>query len=72
MGWRNIAFSCLNNAEARLKEAREALQKRGPLEPFVRALLQTQEACNMALGEALDDGVRALTAEREVEEGKKT
>ena len=66
MGWRNIAFSCLDDAEAKLKEAREVLNKRGPLEPFMRSLLQAQESINHALGEALDDGVRALTIDREL------
>lgn len=67
MGWRNIAFSCLDDAEAKIKEAREALNKRGPLEPFVSALLQAQEALNFALTEAVGDGVRALTVDREIE-----
>ena len=63
MGWRNIAFSCLDDAEAKIKEARAALAERGPLEPFVLALLQADESINQALREAVNDGVRALTQE---------
>jgi hypothetical protein len=66
MGWRNIAFSCLDDAEAQIKKAREALQSRGPLEPFVGALLNAVESLNQATQEAVNDGVLALTATRKV------
>jgi hypothetical protein len=60
MGWRNVAYTCLDNASERLAEARAVLDvvKATPStsEDFVRALLQVSEAITHAMGLAVDDG----------------
>jgi hypothetical protein len=61
MGWRNIAFSCLDDAVARISEARESLSdKMKTSEPFVEALLCAQDAITHALMECVADGVPRL------------
>jgi hypothetical protein len=59
MGWRNVAYSALDDAEKALKAARRALDARKP-EDFVSACLQASEALIHAIGLAVDDGLPTL------------
>jgi hypothetical protein len=64
MGWRNVAYSALDDAEKNLKEARKSLNeilvKPGEAENFVRQLLLVSEAIDHAIGLAIDDGIPTL------------
>lgn len=61
MGWRNIAFTCLDDATTKIEEARTILRNKGPsAEDLVLALLSAQEALHHAIEEAVADGVPSL------------
>ena len=61
MGWRNLAFSAMDDATAKIQEAREALRDRkGTPEDFVLALLAATQTLNEAITCAVEDGVPNL------------
>ena len=61
MGWRNLAFSAMDDATAKIQEAREALRDhKGTPEDFVLALLAATQTLNEAITYAVGDGVPNL------------
>lgn len=60
MGWRNITFTCLDDATKAIDEARAVLKKHGTGEDLLLALLAAQSAINHAITEAVSDGIPRL------------